>query len=173
MKQPCRWKLIDFSLDFFLLFFLLLKNRGQSLWLLVNKQPNECMFIVWEHLFLPHRHFCLSPWWLHRPLILTMKTKEWTSLWPCGNGLCLLSPFPLTVFFPIYLFIYFCNVICSPSPKHGGDGSDQSLKLSRALGENCQEGDMLKSCCEKPAERRKESNGSAFSVSYIRSCQSG
>lgn len=103
-----------------LLCFSLFPKRGKSAaWLLVNKQPTKCMFIVQEHLFLPGRQLlCLSPrgctgHWSHR---WKQKTGHHSDL--VGLSTPLFSPSPFSFF-----FFSPCGLPSSLSPQSRGEWS--------------------------------------------------
>lgn len=97
-----------------LLSLSLFPKKGKSApRLLVNKQPTKSMLTVWEHLFLPGRQLlCLSTGSCTGPLISPLKTKDWTSLWPCGIVHAPLSSLP----FPFLLLLLLLSLWSSLFP---------------------------------------------------------
>lgn len=91
---------------------------------------------------------------LHRPLISPLKTKDWTSLWPCG-----IVHAPLSSLFSFFFFFFcLCGPLSSLSPQSRVEQS--IIKIVTGSGSGIVRkptpiGDMLNSFCEEKTKQKR------------------
>ena len=142
------------AIDSFLYFPLFPKRGSQSLdFQRTSSQPRACSLCKNICSCQAASYSACPPSRLHRPLISPRKTKDWTSLWPCG-----IVHAPLSSLSFLFFSVLRCGLLPVLSPQPRGEWS--IIKIVMGSGREIvrkptSPRDMLNSCCEKHAETGK------------------